>query len=331
MAQLLELITDTNKSTAQVLKELVETQKKNWPLVAANFRGLEKVEVRNFQFDGFQINVQFNPERMLSTVSKTDQKSIAARPCFLCSENRPAEQDEIEFGDQFLILVNPFPIFKFHFTISSITHIAQRFLPNARVFLELAEAMEGFTVLYNGPECGASAPDHLHFQAGESDLLPIGEDFERLKHTSRKLYFGESTTVYFFDHYLRKMISIETTSMLEGLEAIEIFYKHFQAMQPDKIEPMMNALCSRNDEKWVIHLFPRKAHRPTHYFESGAKQILISPGSVDFGGLFILPRREDFDKITKEDVEDILDQVCLDQDIFLELTEKIRNDLSRFA
>jgi ATP adenylyltransferase/5',5'''-P-1,P-4-tetraphosphate phosphorylase II len=331
MAQLLELITDTNKTAGQILEDLVEVQKKNWPLVASNFLGLEKVEVRHFQFDGFQIKVQFNPERMLSTVSKTDQKSIAARPCFLCNENRPVEQDEIEFGDQFLILVNPFPIFKLHFTISSNTHIAQRFLPSARVFLELAEAMEGFTVIYNGPECGASAPDHLHFQAGESGLLPIAEDFERLKHTSRKLYAGISTTVYAFDHYLRKMISIETTSMTEGLEVIDIYYKHFQAMQPGKIEPMMNALCSWKNGKWVIHLFPRKAHRPTHYFESGAKQILISPGSVDFGGVFILPRREDFDKITSENVVDILDQVCLNQDDFQGLTEKIRNDLSRFV
>jgi len=331
MAQLLELINDTNKTAGQVLEELVETQKKNWPLVESNFSGLEKVEVRHFQFDGFQIKVQFNPERMHSTVSKTDQKSIAARPCFLCSENRPVEQDEIVFGDQFLILVNPFPIFKFHFTISSNTHIAQRFLPSALVFLELAGAMEGLTVIYNGPECGASAPDHLHFQAGESTLLPLTEEFGRLKNSSRKIYSGVNTTVYAFDHYLRKMISIETPSISVGLEVIDIYYKYFQAMQPDKIEPMMNVLCSWKNGKWVIHLFPRKAHRPTHYFESGAKQILISPGSVDFGGVFILPRREDFDKITKENIVDILAQVCVNQDTFLELTEKIRNDLNRFV
>ncbi len=329
MAQLLELIYDTHKNANQILHEFVESQKLHWPLVASNFRGLEKVEVRHFQFDGFQIQVQFNSERMLSTVSKTDQKSIAARPCFLCSKNRPVEQDEIEFGDQFLILVNPFPIFKFHFTISCVHHVEQRFLPNARVMLDLAEAMEGFTVIYNGPECGASAPDHLHFQAGENELLPITEEFERLKLSNRKLYSGELTTVYAFDNYLRKMISIETTSILEGLEMISVYCKHFQAMQPDKIEPMMNALCSWKNGVWVIHLFPRKAHRPTHYFESGAKQILISPGSVDFGGLFITPRREDFDKITAENVADILDQVCLDQNDFQRLTEKIQNDLSK--
>jgi ATP adenylyltransferase/5',5'''-P-1,P-4-tetraphosphate phosphorylase II len=188
--------------------------------------------------------------------------------------------------------------------------------------------MEGFTVFYNGPECGASAPDHLHFQAGENGFMPIGEEFNRLKSTARKLYSGEESQVWAFDNYLRKMISVETSSLEEGLRIIGIYYHHFQVMQAEKIEPMMNALCSFSEEKWTIHLFPRKAHRPTHFYEEGEKQILISPGSVDFGGVFILPRREDFDKITKEDIANILEQVCVDQDTFLELIEKIEIDLN---
>jgi ATP adenylyltransferase/5',5'''-P-1,P-4-tetraphosphate phosphorylase II len=327
MAQFLDIIKDTNRPAYKVLQELVELQKLNWPLVSANFAGLEKVELKQFQFDGFRVNVQFNPERMQSSAAKTDQKSIAARPCFLCAENRPVEQNEIDFGEQFVILVNPFPIFKLHYTISSIAHTEQRFLPNTQTFLELAEAMEGFIVIYNGPECGASAPDHLHFQAGESSLLPISSEFEQLKKSSRILFLGTNTTVYATENYLRKMISIETTSMKEGLNLIEIYYRHFQSMQPEKVEPMMNALCLWKAGKWTIHLFPRKAHRPSQYFASGMEHILISPGSVDFGGLFITPRREDFDKITREDVVDILDQVCIDQADFIELTEHIRKDL----
>jgi hypothetical protein len=327
MAQLLNLMEDTNQPAFQVLHELVESQKLHWPLVAANFAGLEKVEVKQFQFDGFQVRVQFNPERMQSSAAKTDQQSIAARPCFLCGANRPVEQDEIAFGEQFVILVNPFPIFKLHFTISSLNHIAQRFFANAQTMLELAEAMDQFTVIYNGPECGASAPDHLHFQAGENTLLPITEEFDRLKPNGRILYSGANTSVYAFDHYLRKMISIETSSMAEGLSVIDSYYRHFQAMQPEKVEPMMNALCTFTDAKWTIHLFPRKAHRPSQYFASGNEHILISPGSVDFGGLFITPRREDFDKFTRDDVVDILDQVCLDQDDFLELTGQIASEL----
>lgn len=328
MDQLLDIITKTNKPTTQILQEFVEAEKLMWPLAASNYKGLEKVEEKSFQFDGFQVKAQFNPERMRSSVAEVDKQSIAARKCFLCSENRPPEQDGIPFGDDFLILVNPFPIFKNHFTISCNRHIDQRFIPNVKTLLELAKAMERFTVFYNGPECGASAPDHLHFQAGESNFMPISEDFNRLKHTAQMLYSNDRTEVVAFDNYLRKMISIETNWMEEALKMINIYYTYFAAMQPEKVEPMMNVLCSFSEDKWTIHLFPRKAHRPTHFYEEGEKQILISPGSVDFGGVFILPRREDFDKISKENIVDILAQVCVNQDVFLELTEKIRNDLN---
>ncbi len=328
MEQLLELIKNTNKTAERILQEFTESQIQSWPLAAANFKGLEKVEEKSFRFDGFEVRVQFNPERMRSSVANVDKETIAARQCFLCSENRPAEQEAIAFGDQFLILVNPFPIFKNHFTISSNTHVDQRFLSGAKALLELAEAMKGFTVFYNGPECGASAPDHLHFQAGESSFMPIHEEFKRMKTgAGRQLYAGEKTRVWAFDNYLRKMISVETSSKVEALKVIGVYYRCFQILQPEKIEPMMNALCSFSNGMWTIHLFPRKAHRPTQFFESGENQILISPGSVDFGGVFITPRREDFDKMTGEDIMDILAQVCVDQDTFLELTEQIRNDL----
>jgi ATP adenylyltransferase/5',5'''-P-1,P-4-tetraphosphate phosphorylase II len=330
MTQLLDLIAKTNKTATQILQEFTEVQIQSWPLAAANFRSLEKVEEKSFQFDGFQMKVQFNPERMLSSSSKTDKKSIAARACFLCSENRPDEQDAIEFGDQFLILVNPFPIFKNHFTIPSNTHVDQRFLPGVKVLLELAEAMEGFTVFYNGPECGASAPDHLHFQAGESVFMPISEEFQRMKlNSGRQLFSGEKTQVWAFDHYLRKMISIETDSLREGLDVIGVYYQHFQVLQPEKVEPMMNVLCSFTNGKWTIHLFPRKLHRPAQFFANGDEQILISPGSVDFGGVFITPRREDFDKMIKEDIVDILAQVSVNQDMFTDLTGRIKADLNK--
>jgi ATP adenylyltransferase/5',5'''-P-1,P-4-tetraphosphate phosphorylase II len=331
MTQLIDLIQNTNKSAKQILSEFTESQIRSWPLAAANFKGLEKVEEKSFQFDGFQIRAQFNPERMRSSAAEVDKQSIAARKCFLCSENRPPEQDAIAFGDDFLILVNPFPIFKNHFTISCNRHVDQRFISNVKMLLDLAVVMDGFTVFYNGPECGASAPDHLHFQAGESGFLPVTDEFERIKSSGRILFSGEKTSVWAFDYYLREMISVETSSMDEGLMVIDLYYKHFEAMQPEKIEPMMNALCSFSNSKWTIHLFPRKAHRPSQFYEDGEKQILISPGSVDFGGVFILPRREDFDKISKENIIDILAQVCVNQDTFLELTEKIRNDLSNFV
>lgn len=331
MAQLLDIISNTGKTAKEILNEFTQSQIQDWPLAAANFKGLKKVQEKTYPYDGFVIRTQFNPERMRSSVAEVDKKTIAARQCFLCNENRPKEQGAIEFGDDFLILVNPFPIFKNHFTISCNRHIDQRFIGNAQTLLELAAAMEGFTVFYNGPECGASAPDHLHFQAGESSFMPVTIDFYRLKHRERLLFSGKNTQVWAFDNYLRKMISVETSSMDEGLEIIGMYYQHFQAIQPEKVEPMMNALCSWNDGKWTIHLFPRKAHRPSHFYRKGENQILISPGSVDFGGVFILPRREDFDKITSKNIVDILQQVCLNQDTFQELTGQLQNDLTKFV
>jgi ATP adenylyltransferase/5',5'''-P-1,P-4-tetraphosphate phosphorylase II len=331
MVQLLDIIPNTGKTAKEILNEFTQSQIQDWPLAAANFKGLEKVQERTYSYEEFVIRTQFNPERMRSSVAEVDKKTIAARQCFLCNENRPKEQGAIEFVDDFLILVNPFPIFRNHFTITCNRHIDQRFIGNAKTLLELAKAMKGFTVFYNGPECGASAPDHLHFQAGESSFMPITDDYNRLKTSGRQLFSGKNTQVWAFDNYLRKMITVETSSMDEALEIIGLYYQHFRAMQPEKVEPMMNALCSWNAGKWTIHLFPRKAHRPSHFYEEGEKQILISPGSVDFGGVFILPRREDFDKITSENIVDILQQVCLDQETFQELTGQLLNDLSKFA
>jgi ATP adenylyltransferase/5',5'''-P-1,P-4-tetraphosphate phosphorylase II len=329
MDQMLDIIANTNKTAVQILNEFIESQKQVWPLAAANYEGLKSVEEKQFHFDGFQVKVQYNPERMRSSVAKVDKQSIAKRKCFLCNANRPVEQQAIAFGDQFVILVNPFPIFRNHFTISSNAHVDQQFLPNVKYMFEIAKAMEGFTVFYNGPECGASAPDHLHFQAGESSFLTVLEEFEQIKkHSGRQLYSGNETTVWAFDNYLRKMISVETRSLSKGLAIIEVFYSRFLELQPEKTEPMLNVLCSFSSGGWTIHLFPRKLHRPTQFFAKGINQLMISPASVDFGGVFITPRKEDFDKITKEDIVDIFAQVSLDQDSFKKLTDRIKNDIA---
>jgi hypothetical protein len=313
-----------NKKATEILDDFTLSQREKWPLAGVNFNGLKKVEEKRFLFSGFEIRIQFNPERMRSSVAKVDQVSIAARPCFLCSENRPSEQEAIAFGNQYLLLVNPFPIFRNHFTISSVAHTDQRFFPNIRDIFELAMAMKTYMVFYNGPECGASAPDHLHFQAAEIDFLPVGNEFESLKRDENRLiYSGERTGVWAFDNYVRNMITVETSLIDEGIKVVEAFYRIFARMQPEKEEPMLNALCSWSAGKWVVHLFPRKAHRPWQFFAEGEKQVLLGPGSVDFGGVFVTPRREDFDKITREDVADILEQVCLEKNDFQRLTRSL--------
>lgn len=313
-------------NTKDKFSDFLLAQNQSWPLSADNYRGLAKVGEREFLIDGYQIKVQFNPERMRSSNATIDQNSIAARKCFLCTENRPAEQNNLDLGNNFLLLVNPFPIFHRHFTIPSVWHTPQLLTGSLDNMFEIARQIEGYTLFYNGPESGASAPDHLHFQAGENGFLPVESEFERMKQKPENLLFqSDQLNIWAFDDYLRKMISIETNNPGEGVIAIGNLFNRFREIQPEKIEPMINLLCYFRDGKWVLHLFPRRLHRPRQFFEEGSHRLLISPASVDFGGVFITPRREDFDKITSADIKDIFNQVCLDDESFEVLKISIVN------
>jgi ATP adenylyltransferase/5',5'''-P-1,P-4-tetraphosphate phosphorylase II len=241
-------------------------QNHTWKLSADNYLGLDLVEEKVFDFVITKIKVQFNPERMRSSSAKVDASSIAARKCFLCPENRPEVQFSLNFGDDFLLLVNPFPIFQTHFTIPSVHHIDQRLIPNLPSMFEMAQQMEGYTLFYNGPECGASAPDHLHFQAGERGFLPVESEFEMMKKAAKTLFETDHLKIWAFDNYLRKMISFETDNLNFGVHAIENIYLRFSEIQSEKVEPMINMLCYFSEGKWRIHLFPRKLHRPRQFF-----------------------------------------------------------------
>ena len=302
-------------------------QNQSWLLSEANYRSLDQVEEREMTIDGWKFRIQFNPERMRSSAAKVDSGSIAARKCFLCRENRPAEQRELPMGHDFMLLVNPYPIFSAHFTLPFLHHRDQRIGASLEAMMEFARKMSGYTLFYNGPECGASAPDHLHFQAGENGFMPVEEEFETMKLQSGSLlYQTDALKIWAFGHYIRKMISFETDDLRLGTIALEYLIHCFSGIQTEKVEPMMNLLCYFKDEKWTLHLFPRKLHRPSQYFEQGDKQLLISPGAVDFGGVFITPRREDFDKITATDILDIFSQVSLDEAGF----QFLRQSISKF-
>lgn len=317
---------DSNPSNMDDFRHFLQIQNREWELSAKNYQGLKKVEEKFFDIGGYTVKVQYNPERIRSSAAKVDHDSISTRKCFLCTANRPAEQKSMQLKQDFILLVNPFPIFTTHFTIPSVFHTEQRLSPCLNALFEISSLMRGYTLFYNGPECGASAPDHLHFQAGENGFMPVEAEFEGLRNSKDTLLLeSDHLKIWAFDHYLRKMITFETDSRETGVRTMENLISRLGELQPQKPEPMFNLLCYFRKDKWIIHFFPRKLHRPRQFFEEGKEQLLISPASVDFGGVFITPRKEDFEKITAEEIVDIFCQVSLEDEHFQALKNGMRN------
>jgi hypothetical protein len=304
------------------VRELFDCQFREWKLARDNYQQLDGVMVRSVPFAGYDISIQFNPGRIISSAAKVDSRSIESRPCFLCGNNRPVEQRGVPFGDSYIILINPFPIFRRHLTVVSLTHIPQRIDGNLETMLELARALPEYVIFYNGPQCGASAPDHLHFQAGNRGFLPIEKDRENGALCSR-VAEAEGTEMWLWKGYGRGIMTLTGNSPGAIEKIFKRLYDSLTLRQPDRPEPMLNILAYYNKGQWTVHVIPREVHRPACYFAEGPERILLSPASVDLGGVFITPREEDFRKITPEDIQAILGEVCLDEKELEELTNEI--------
>lgn len=295
---------------SQSVEKLFENQVDEWELANANYKQLENVKTRSIDFDGFELLVQFNPGRITSSAAKVDARSIEARPCFLCGKNRPPQQRGLAFDPGMTLLVNPFPIFKKHLTIVAEEHIDQRISGNFMTMLMLAKKLPDYQIFYNGPQCGASAPDHFHFQAGNKGFLPIEKDFVN-PGLCRKSIERQGIELWQWTGYGRAIITLKGSAQKKLTDAFEAFYERFASTQPDRPEPMLNILVSWDNAEWIIHIFPRKQHRPSQFFSEDNTKILLSPASVDMGGVIITPREEDYLKITRDDLTDIFNQVSL--------------------
>lgn len=318
-------------------EQLFQNQISEWPLAAANYKDLSKVLIRDYNIDGIRIRLQCNPSRIKSSTANTSAKVIQKRPCFLCEENRPKEQTGVPFKpfinrsngnnaeNDFTILVNPYPIFGEHFTIPS-KHSQQKIKGNFDILLELARHMDNCITFYNGPRCGASAPDHMHFQAGNRDLLPVQADYNLWRNSNTKLISGnEEASLYmlkdflrggwFFEGHSQEKISGIFYSILEQLESVN--------PESDQ-EPMINVLCWFENGKWICMVFPRKTHRPSCYYLEGDDKLLISPASVEMGGLMVAAIPEDFEKISEKEIIEIYKDVSFsDEDVNL-ISEKLK-------
>ena len=280
--------------------------------MAEGYAALDSVRLREIRCGGFTVKLQFNPKRIVSSGAKVDAKSIAERKCFLCLENLPEAQKGVLYQGDFLILCNPAPIFSRHYTIANVKHIPQEIEKFAGVFLSLAKDLSPrFTVFYNGPKCGASAPDHMHFQSSPSGVIPVESDAKDSRRRVLRKRTGE-VSWYTLREYGRHVIVLESGNArdLEGslLHVLHVM-REFSGV-PE--EPMVNILCSFEQEQWRIILFPRRKHRPDVYFKEGEGKILISPASVDIGGLVITPIEKDFVGVDAKTIENIFQEVTVE-------------------
>lgn len=305
---------------SNMVNDLFESQFMEWPLARDNYGQLDGVRVRKIPFPGYEIAVQFNPGRIVSSAAKVDAGSIKARPCFLCEDNRPPEQRGVPFGSDYIILINPFPIFRRHLTIVNRAHTPQQIEGNFASMLSLAEALPDFVIFYNGPQCGASAPDHLHFQAGNRGFLPVEKDFGK-PDLGTAAVSSEGVELRLWSGYGRGMLTLAGSDSRAIDNAFSRFYGTFAATQPERPEPMLNMLAYHSAGRWTVHIVPRRVHRPSCYFAAEQERILLSPASVDMGGVFITPREEDYNKITAADISSILGEVCLSDGEMKSLTE----------
>lgn len=287
---------------------LIQDQKISWPLLSSNWEKLKSAKVKVFEFDGFTIHVQCNPKRIISSAAKVDKVSIENRKCFLCPENRPPEEKGVWFEEDYEILCNPFPIFRKHYTIAKGDHTPQVIESEFSRFLELSRALPDLVVFYNAPGSGASAPDHMHFQAGNKGFMPLEEEIGTLKEKyGKSLFHSPVLSVTAIEDGLRRFMVLESDQIAPIKESFSHIFEFTRELQQGE-EPMINVLSYFGDQ-WQVMVFPRSKHRPWQYFEEGEKNILLSPAAVDMGGTLITPLEKDFIKITKEDIQDIFAQI----------------------
>lgn len=306
------------------VNDLLARQLATWETARHSYEALTGVRVKELNVRGVPYKVQFNPARIVSSGAKVDAKSIRERRCFLCAANRPAEQEGIPFLGHYELLVNPFPIFPRHLTIPETEHVPQLIGHRFADMLELARELTDFTIFYNGPRCGASAPDHAHFQAGNRGFMPIEADWRtRIGET---VVQTECATLYSLDDAPRTTLVIDTDDADEACRFFQTIYHALPVPEGDQ-EPMMNILALYESSRWTIFVFPRAKHRPACYTAEGDARLLSSPASVDLGGVFITPVKQDFPKITADDVAQILSEVCLSPEAFVHVKEHIRNEI----
>ena len=267
--------------------------------------------------------LQYNPARMVSTGAQIDRQTIAQRACFLCEKNRPEEQLTIDLGDDFELMVNPFPVLPMHFTIVRKTHVSQTILENYTEIHRLLELFPELFVFYNGPMSGASAPDHMHFQAGIGQELPLMTVLRKLEKEQQVLIKqGNGSSLSMFNTVSFNAFVIKSKAQETEMALFKQLYAAMPVREGEK-EPRMNIVAWRDGSEDVIVVLPRDNHRPACYFEEGDRRMVISPGALDMAGLIITPREEDFNRMSEDKLTSILKEVSIKEKDMENIKEKL--------
>ena len=315
------------------IKEFFNGQLAQWTEARQRYEDLAKVQTRDLQSGETTLRVQWNPARMVSTGAKIDAKSLEKRPCFLCAANRPSNQfseliEDSFSGEQYELLVNPFPILPMHFTIPSKSHQPQRIAGHYPMVHQLTAKFPNLTVFYNGPRCGASAPDHLHLQAGTGDLLPLRQHWSSLQNQLKTVFaLNDDNSVALLRDFVVPAFVIRSKNAENDRQLFEKLYHQLSIINCQlsiiSDEPMMNIVAWREADTMVSVVFPRRKHRPDCYFAEGDDQMLVSPGALDMAGLIITPRQQDFERMTATKAEEILRECAIDEVSAQKITEKL--------
>ena len=300
------------------LNKFIKDQLSVWQLASSNFRALKTAPSREVDVFGLKCRIQYNPRRVISSTADTSPAAIASRKCFLCADNRPKEQFHLGFegrkGRNYHIQINPYPIFRGHLVIVRDEHIPQEIWHHFPDMLDFAAGYKDYLVFYNGPSSGASAPDHLHFQAIPRHNLPLEEVVDEfLDHPGEPLATVKDASLHKFDGYARGVFALKATT---SKSLAKLFYRLLDCTDRGKgeEEPMFNLYAYVKNGEYRTIVVMRSAKRSHHFYSEGADHLTISPGAADIAGLFVAPFREDYDKADTALLEELLSEVCISED-----------------
>ena len=301
------------------LRRYFDRQLRLWDDARNRYHQLANVRTRELSTETATVILQWNPARMVSTGAKIDNRSLSERPCFLCAQNRPVQQMKRVVDGRWELLVNPYPILPMHFTLPTLKHTPQAIKDQYGEIYRLLNANPQLMVFYNGPKCGASAPDHAHLQAGIPDVLPLIDSWQRLsRELTPVITLSDDDDLSVINDYPCPALLVRSHSREMGERLFRQLYDALPCRDGES-EPMMNIVAWRRSEEYLAVVFPREKHRPDCYGD-----IVVSPGALDMAGLIITPREQDFLQLTAQQAVAILQEVAMTKEAFADLIERLQ-------